>query len=124
MSLASTWNVLFSDTDTHRHWLLDGASAIVLLCKACLQLPYASGTAVEAIWHSESPSSPETALKLLLHKGNRNILVSASTEIFEPEGTSILSGNSKLNNNDQTGWTLEKLFLQLWWPLSLFHHDC
>ena len=124
MSLASTWNVVFSDTDTHRHWLLDGASAIVLLCKASLQLPYANGTAVEDIWHDQSPSSPETALKLLLHKGNRNTQVLASTEILGHEITSNVLNSYATNNDDQAGWTLEDLVLQLWRTLDLLYHDC
>ena len=115
MSLASNWNVLFSDTGSRRHWLLDGASAIVILSKACLRLPYAYSAVMENMWHSESASGSNKALELLQHRGNRSTLISSPTAPSE---------NSVVDDNTRPTFTFQDLLLQLWDTLELINYDC
>ena len=123
MTHASTWNVLFSDTDTMRHWILDGASAIVFLCKGCLSLPYANATPSQEIWHSEEATSPNTAVQLLLHERNRRILISSSTGLSKDHAATEDPRELVLETGDKQGWTFEDLVQQLWRRLDLLYYD-
>ena len=85
MFAASKWNVLFSDTDARRHWLLDGATALILLCKASLCLPITDGDISQMRWHSISPYSPQTSYEMLTHPDNQKLLGADSSEPMKSE---------------------------------------
>ena len=85
MFAASKWNVLFSDTDARRHWLLDGATALILLCKASLCLPTTDGDISQMRWHSISPFSPQTSYEMLTYHDNEKLLGADSSEPMKSE---------------------------------------
>ena len=67
VELASYWNVILSDTSTQRHWILDGATAILHLCHAWLastRIRYANREKAREIWYPPGQASPDTAYEV------------------------------------------------------------
>jgi hypothetical protein len=89
MDAASRMGVVLSDTTTRQHWLADGASAILHLCRAWLSKPhpeYDPTSSPVKLWSPESSGSPATSLATLTSIDNRELelYISQSKRLSKP----------------------------------------
>lgn len=76
MDAATRMGVVISDSTTRQHWLADGASVVLHLCRAWLSKPhpgYAPEEASVKLWSPESTGSPSTSLATLTSIDNREL---------------------------------------------------
>jgi hypothetical protein len=99
---ARRWNVIFSDTTTKVHWLADGASTILHLCKAYLspgrELRRGSDDVLRRIREAESSvaQGPRWAYETLIRMELRQICLDVSNVEMKSKMTSKLISTNQL----------------------------
>jgi hypothetical protein len=76
MDAAVRMEVILSDSDTRQHWLADGASVILHICRAWLSQPhpgYAPGDVADKLWSSQDAGAPSKSLAVLTSIENREL---------------------------------------------------
>jgi hypothetical protein len=76
MDAAVRVEVILSDSDTRQHWLADGASVILHLCRAWLSQPhlgYAPGDVADKLWSPQEAGAPSESLDVLTSLKNREL---------------------------------------------------
>jgi hypothetical protein len=76
MDAAVRMEVILSDSDTRQHWLADGASVILHLCRAWLSQPhlgYAPGDVADKLWSPQEAGAPSESLDVLTSLKNREL---------------------------------------------------
>lgn len=109
------WNVVFSDTLTRRHWLFDGATAILQICQACIgsdEIPYTDKAMAGRIVYPEPYGTPASAYEVLANSQNRALPLDRA--------------KGRANDGDQTGTEqspqcFENLVRETWHRLELLH---
>jgi hypothetical protein len=103
---SSRWKVILSDTRTRQHWLADGASTILHLCRAYISGKYTEAdlqNVVGDIWSPTSSPGPRTSVKILLSESNRALRLYISN--LKSEGKSPMpnaqQGQLQLQSDEQ-----------------------
>jgi hypothetical protein len=76
MDAAVRMEVILSDSATRQHWLADGASVILHICRAWLSQPhpgYAPGDVADKLWSSQDAGAPSKSLAVLTSIENREL---------------------------------------------------
>ncbi|KAM0721977.1 hypothetical protein Q7P37_002903 [Cladosporium fusiforme] len=88
---SAKWKVILSDTKSRQHWLADGASTILHLCRAYLSGKYTRADLRDVtgdIWMPTSIAGPESSVRMLLRESNRSLRLYTSN-IESEEKTSM-----------------------------------
>jgi hypothetical protein len=107
---AMQWKVILSDTETQQHWLADGASVILHLCRAWLSGKHTRLTPrgkTFNLWTPSSPAGPETSFDTLTSDDNRQIQLYPST--FKRE--SKASSSEELSDSPDKSQVTNEWFL-------------
>jgi len=89
MDAAARMGVILSDAATWQHWLTDGASAVLHLCRAWLSMPHAGYVPDDSsprLWSPTASGSPSTSLATLTSIDNRELelYISQSKRVSKP----------------------------------------
>ena len=101
--------VVFSDTDSHRHWLFDGATAILHFCLASLM---------------ETPTSDQNPnARIEMRLPDQTTPISSFNALVDPHNRQILwTEKGRSFNAPSTAWAmLEDLVLQCYEPLEQYY---
>jgi hypothetical protein len=108
--------VILSDTKTQQHWLADGASTILHLCRAWLSGKHTRLTPkcdISSVWSPPLPAGPETSFDTLKSDENRQIQLYPSSfkreikaELSDEQSDAPVTGSSSSSSQITKEWYL------------------
>lgn len=111
MEEAMDWKVVLFDSKSRQHWLADGASVVLHLCRAWLSstrhVPTDLGDVASKIWTPPSAAGPDAAFNILRRDYNRSLLLYPSDFKVETKDSIVgVPPHTTLDKTKTTEWYL------------------
>lgn len=113
---ASSWPVVLSDIGSRQHWMIDGATAILQVCQACIgsqNIPYTSPEVAQRLQYPNDRGTPKFAYTVLVDRSNRK-----QPLFIHRQDAGASPHDSDLEPEDET---FGDLALKTWQRLELLH---
>lgn len=121
MDQATRMKVILSDTDTQQHWLSDGASVVLHLCRAWLSKKhtrYAPEGVADQIWYPAAAAGPLTSFETLTSDANRALQLYTSDLKLTSKAPALEDGSEVLPDEP----VIEKEWFLLQHQAQYFYH--
>lgn len=121
---SAQWKVILSDTCTLQHWLADGASVILYLCRAYLTGKFTRAElrdVAKDVWSPASHPGPESSVKTLLSDSNRALRLYTS-KLKGEEKSSMTDNQTDSPQSPPNETTLTKEWFLFEYQAQRFYH--